>query len=45
MNNTESSFLKYGGVNVDQRKMKAVRAYFEWVRSTKLYGVKADDEG
>lgn len=31
MNNTESSFLKYGGVSVDQRKMNAVRAYFEWV--------------
>ncbi|KAE9988944.1 hypothetical protein EG327_003157 [Venturia inaequalis] len=31
MNNTESSFLKYGGVSVDQRKMNAVRAYFEWM--------------
>lgn len=33
MNNTESSFLKYSGVSVDQRKMNAVRAYFEWVSS------------
>jgi hypothetical protein len=32
MNNTEQSFIKYGGVSVDQRKMNAVRAYFEWVR-------------
>lgn len=31
MNNTEESFLKYGGVSVDARKMNAVRAYFEWM--------------
>lgn len=31
MNNTEDSFLKAGGVSVDQRKMNAVRAYFEWI--------------
>ncbi|CAA9966080.1 PhoD Phosphodiesterase/alkaline phosphatase D [Pyrenophora teres f. maculata] len=31
MNNTEQSFLKYGGVSVDSRKMNAVRAYFEWM--------------
>ncbi|KAI1300350.1 alkaline phosphatase-like protein [Xylaria venustula] len=32
LNNTEDSFLKYGhGVSVDQRKMNAVRAYFEWM--------------
>jgi alkaline phosphatase D len=31
MNNTEGSFLKYGGVSVDSRKMNAVRAYFEWM--------------
>ncbi|KAF2433346.1 alkaline phosphatase-like protein [Tothia fuscella] len=31
MNNTEQSFRKYGGVSVDQRKMNAVRAYFEWM--------------
>lgn len=31
MNNTESSFRKYGGVSFDQRKMNAVRAYFEWM--------------
>ena len=31
MNNTESSFIKDGGVSVDQRKMNAVRAYFEWM--------------
>jgi alkaline phosphatase D len=30
MNNTEESFLEYGGVSVDQRKMNAVRAYFEY---------------
>ncbi|KAK5624377.1 hypothetical protein RRF57_000093 [Xylaria bambusicola] len=29
--NTEDSFLKNGGVSVDQRKMNAVRAYFEWM--------------
>jgi alkaline phosphatase D len=31
MNNTEDSFLRAGGVSVDQRKMNAVRAYFEWM--------------
>lgn len=30
LNNTEDSFIKDGGVSVDQRKMNAVRAYFEW---------------
>src|SRR4051794_17573202 len=30
MNNTEDTFIKDGGVSVDQRKMNAVRAYFEW---------------
>lgn len=29
--NTEDSFYKNGGVSVDQRKMNAVRAYFEWM--------------
>ena len=31
MNNTEDSFVKSGGVSYDQRKMNAVRAYFEWM--------------
>ncbi|EMC94214.1 hypothetical protein BAUCODRAFT_36688 [Baudoinia panamericana UAMH 10762] len=31
MNNTEQSFIQSGGVSVDQRKMNAVRAYFEWM--------------
>ncbi|KAK5073211.1 hypothetical protein LTR64_000378 [Lithohypha guttulata] len=31
MNNTENSFNKYDGVSFDQRKMNAVRAYFEWM--------------
>ncbi|KAI1780031.1 PhoD-like phosphatase-domain-containing protein [Hypoxylon cercidicola] len=31
LNNTEESFLNDGGVSVDQRKMNAVRAYFEWM--------------
>ncbi|KAL8775461.1 MAG: hypothetical protein Q9194_003743 [Teloschistes cf. exilis] len=31
LNNTEASFIKDGGVSVDQRKMNAVRAYFEWM--------------
>ncbi|KAI1375979.1 PhoD-like phosphatase-domain-containing protein [Hypoxylon crocopeplum] len=31
MNNTEESFIMDGGVSVDQRKMNAVRAYFEWM--------------
>ena len=30
LNNTEASFIKDGGVAVDQRKMNAVRAYWEW---------------
>lgn len=29
LNNTEASFVQDGGVSVDQRKMNAVRAYFE----------------
>lgn len=31
LNNTEESFLSDGGVSVDQRKMNAVRAYFEYL--------------
>lgn len=31
LNNTEASFIEDGGVSVDQRKMNAVRAYFEWM--------------
>lgn len=31
MNNTEQSFNRFGGVSFDQRKMNAVRAYFEWM--------------
>jgi alkaline phosphatase D len=31
MNNTESTFIEDGGVAFDQRKMNAVRAYFEWM--------------
>lgn len=31
MNNTEQTFVQDGGVSVDQRKMNAVRAYFEWM--------------
>ncbi|KAF2203455.1 hypothetical protein GQ43DRAFT_479007 [Delitschia confertaspora ATCC 74209] len=31
LNNTEDSFLHDGGIAVDQRKMNAVRAYFEWM--------------
>lgn len=32
LRNTEESFLNYGPeVSVDQRKMNAVRAYFEWM--------------
>ncbi|KAI0394981.1 PhoD-like phosphatase [Xylariaceae sp. FL0594] len=31
LNNTEASFIHDGGVSVDQRKMNAVRAYFEWM--------------
>lgn len=31
LNNTEASFIFDGGVAVEQRKMNAVRAYFEWM--------------
>ncbi|PMD44910.1 hypothetical protein L207DRAFT_551834 [Hyaloscypha variabilis F] len=31
LNNPEESFINDGGVSVDQRKMNAVRAYFEWM--------------
>lgn len=31
LNNTEDSFEENGRVSVDQRKMNAVRAYFEWM--------------
>ena len=31
LNNTEDSFVHDGGVAVEQRKMNAVRAYFEWM--------------
>ncbi|CAO2650941.1 Nn.00g092380.m01.CDS01 [Neocucurbitaria sp. VM-36] len=31
MNNTEDSFNDFGGISFDQRKMNAVRAYFEWM--------------
>jgi alkaline phosphatase D len=31
LNNTEASFIMDGGVAVDQRKMNAVRAYYEWM--------------
>ncbi|KAK5696038.1 hypothetical protein LTR97_008458 [Elasticomyces elasticus] len=31
LNNTEQSFEEDGRVSVDQRKMNAVRAYFEWM--------------
>ncbi|KAI7318193.1 hypothetical protein KC315_g10167 [Hortaea werneckii] len=31
LNNTEASFVSDGGVSVEQRKMNAVRAYFEWL--------------
>ncbi|WEW54972.1 alkaline phosphatase [Emydomyces testavorans] len=31
LNNTEASFVHDGGISVDQRKMNAVRAYFEWM--------------
>jgi alkaline phosphatase D len=31
MNNTENSFVEHGGISVHQRKMNAVRAYFEWM--------------
>ncbi len=31
LSNTETSFMSDGGVSVDQRKMNAVRAYYEWM--------------
>ncbi|KAI9801598.1 MAG: hypothetical protein M1825_003277 [Sarcosagium campestre] len=31
LNNTEDSFIHDGGISVDQRKMNAVRAYYEWM--------------
>lgn len=31
LRNNEESFIQDGGVSVDQRKMNAVRAYFEWM--------------
>jgi alkaline phosphatase D len=31
LNNTEASFVEDGGVSVDQRKLNAVRAYWEWM--------------
>ncbi|KAI9668654.1 MAG: hypothetical protein M1831_001093 [Alyxoria varia] len=31
LQNTEDSFNENGGISVDQRKMNAVRAYFEWM--------------
>ncbi|KAI5778308.1 phosphodiesterase/alkaline phosphatase D precursor [Geopyxis carbonaria] len=40
LNNTEQSFVSDGGVSVDQRKMNAVRAYFEWMP---LRQVEMDD--
>jgi alkaline phosphatase D len=40
LNNTEASFIADGGVAVDQRKMNAVRAYFEWMP---LRQVEMDD--
>ena len=40
LNNTEASFVQDGGVSVDQRKMNAVRAYFEWMP---LRQVEMDD--
>jgi alkaline phosphatase D len=36
LNNTEASFISDGGVSTDQRKMNAVRAYFEWMPIRKL---------
>jgi len=36
MNNTEASFLKFGRISVDSRKMNAVRAYFEWMPYVKF---------
>ena len=41
LNNTEASFIEEsGGISVDQRKMNAVRAYFEWMP---LRQVEMDD--
>lgn len=31
LRNNEESFIKNGRVSVDQRKMNAVRAFFEWL--------------
>ncbi|PGH02272.1 alkaline phosphatase D [Blastomyces parvus] len=31
MNNTEESFVKAGGISIDQVKANAVRAHFEWM--------------
>ncbi|KLJ06046.1 alkaline phosphatase [Blastomyces silverae] len=31
MNNTEESFIKAGGISIDQVKANAVRAHFEWM--------------
>ena len=31
LNNSEESFVHDGGISVDQRKVNAVRAYFEWM--------------
>jgi alkaline phosphatase D len=36
LNNIEQSFDWDGGVSVDQRKMNAVRAYFEWMPIRKV---------
>lgn len=40
LNNTEASFVADGGVSVDQRKMNAVRTYWEWMP---LRQVEMDD--
>ena len=42
LNNTEASFVLDGGVSVDQRKMNAVRAYFEWmpIRLAKIQSLR-----
>lgn len=39
LNNTEDSFIADGGMSVDQRKMNAVRAYFEWSKSYKYHNI------
>jgi alkaline phosphatase D len=31
MNNTEESFIEFGGISFDTLKMNAVRSYFEWM--------------